>query len=257
MTESIADFIKKWQSLAIQIAKQAGTFLAKAQNQPQINSDEGRDIKLQADIDSEKMIRSAFEQTGIPIIGEEIGGEPAWLNEGHLCWVVDPLDGTFNYLRNLPASCVSIGLMLGWKCVFGVIHDFNINETFWGGPGLGCFLNDKPLHPKWAFDKAQACLMTGFPASYDFSSTKIQQFIKQVQSFKKIRMNGSAAIALSTVAAGRADAYFEEGTRAWDIAAGAAIVEGAGGYAHIEPIKDAKPFLCNIWAVANPAWINT
>ena len=233
-------------TLAIATARAAGAALAKRADRT-VNSESAHDIKLQADVDSETLIRERLARTKLPVIGEEIGGDAGLLSRDEPFWAVDPLDGTYNYLRGLPACCVSIGLWRGRRPILGVIYDFNHEELFAGGAGLGLTLNGRELKPKWAADVPHAVLCTGFPNTADRSGAGVRGFVERVGKFKKIRMIGSAALALAYVSAGRADAYFEETIKLWDIAAGLALIEGAGGYTSVEPVAD-NPVAFNVWA---------
>lgn len=212
-----------------------------------------QDVKLQADEDSEKLIRAHLEKTGLPVIGEELGGDPALFSGEKLYWVVDPLDGTFNYLRDQPATCVSIGLMRGPKPVLGVVHDFCGQRVYAGLVGAGVTLNGQKITPRWADRIEQACLMTGFPAAADKSAAALDQFVAQVRRFKKIRMIGSAALAVAYVGCGQADVYFETGTNLWDVAAGMAIVHAAGGFLDLRP-TGKHPLNFNLCAAARSEW---
>lgn len=213
------------------------------------------DVKLAADVDSEKLVRERLGATGVPIFGEELGGDPALYDSPEtLYWVVDPLDGTFNYQRGQPLTCVSIGLMCGSEPVLGVVYNFNANEMFSGIVGEGIFLNGEKIVPAWANEISQACLMTGFPALADKSPEALAPFIAEVGMFKKIRMIGTAALAVAYVAAGRADVYSEKGTNLWDVAAGMALVKAAGGFIKIEPTgKRALNF--NLRCAAREEWL--
>lgn len=213
------------------------------------------DVKLAADVDSEKLVRERLAATGLPIIGEELGGDPAlYESAGTLYWVVDPLDGTFNYQRGQPLTCVSIGLMRGNEPVLGAIFNFNADEMFSGAVGEGVFLNGKKIVPAWAEEISQACLMTGFPALADKSPAALAPFIDEIGKFKKIRMIGTAALAVAYVAVGRADVYSEKGTNLWDVAAGMALVKAAGGFVRIEPTgKRALNF--NLRCAARAEWL--
>ena len=117
---------------AVAVAKAAGDRL-KGISERRVNSDAGNDVKLQEDVESEMFIRAKLEETGIPAIGEEQGGDVARVNNGELYWIVDPIDGTYNYLRGIPGVCVSIALMKGWEPVVGVIYDFTRGELYAGG----------------------------------------------------------------------------------------------------------------------------
>src|SRR5690606_30670670 len=134
-----------------------------------VNDSAGHDVKLQADVDSEIMIRKFLgSASNFEVIGEEQGGNPALLERKDPFWVVDPLDGTYNYLRGIPICCVSIALMRGKEPILGAIHDFNRSETFSGGPSLGMRINGRRHSPRYATELAQASLQTGFTTSQDY-----------------------------------------------------------------------------------------
>lgn len=244
-----------WLRVAEDVSQEAGEYLRQGlARSRQINFQDDSDVKLQADIDSERLIRKILsERTGLPIIGEEEGGDPSLLVGNSHFWVVDPLDGTYNYLRNQPQTCVSIGLMRGSNFVGGIIYDFNRNELYKGSPGRGLLVNNETIVPQWEDSLGQACLMTGFPPRMDCSTESLKLFVNNVHRFKKVRMIGSAALALTTVAVGRADAYYESSICLWDIAAGAALVLAAGGYIKLKPTNN--PFVVDFWAVADEEWL--
>jgi myo-inositol-1(or 4)-monophosphatase len=234
-------------TLATATARAAGSALARRSDRT-VNFESAHDVKMQADVDSEKLIRARLARTKLPVIGEEIGGDASLLGRDELFWAVDPLDGTFNYLRGMPGACVSIGLWRGRKPVLGVVYDFWREELYAGGAGLGFTFNGRKQAPRWAPDVARAVLCTGFPSGMDRGGAAVQGFVEQVQRFKKIRMLGSAALALAYVASGRADAYYEESIKLWDVAAGLALVEAAGGHVRVEP-GAGSPLAFNVWAV--------
>ncbi|MBQ9758194.1 MAG: hypothetical protein IJW12_00275 [Opitutales bacterium] len=246
--------LKNLLKIAEDAARDTGAILRAGGNRSvALNSD--TDVKLAADVDSEKLVRERLGATGLPIFGEELGGDPALYDSpGTLYWVVDPLDGTFNYQRGQPLTCVSIGLMCGSEPVLGVIYNFNADEMFSGVVGTGIFLNGEKIVPAWASEISQACLMTGFPALADKSPEALAPFIAEVGMFKKIRMIGTAALAVAYVASGRADVYSEKGTNLWDVAAGMALVKAAGGFVKIEPTgKRALNF--NLRCAAREEWL--
>lgn len=244
-----------WLRIAEDVSQEAGKYLLQGlARSRQINFEDDSDVKLQADLDSEHLIRKVLgERTGLPVIGEEEGGDSSLLSTNSYFWVVDPLDGTYNYLRSQPQTCVSIGLMQGSQFIAGVIYDFNRNELYSGSIDKHLSINNEVITPRWADTINQACLMTGFPARMDCGPEALKHFVDQVHRFKKVRMIGSAAIALATVASGRADAYNEDSICLWDIAAGAALVVAAGGYIKLEPTKN--PFVVNFWAVGRKEWL--
>jgi myo-inositol-1(or 4)-monophosphatase len=229
----------KWARCA---ALEAGRLLKDMRAQWNTVTDNARrDIKLRADREAETIILDLLRRhTPHPILSEEAGAVGESFTSDALHWIVDPLDGTANYSRGVPLAVVSIALWNGQVPVYGVIYDFWRNEIFQGGRDAGAFLNEYPIHVSAETDPAQAILATGFPANRDFGAEPLQRFLTSIQSFRKIRLFGSAALSLAYVACGRVDAYSEEDIMLWDIAAGAAIVEGAGGHVAIEHSPGAK-----------------
>ncbi len=240
------------RSTALAVAQAAGDLLAKGA-QMKVNASTDDDVKMQADVDSEHLVRDLLKATGLPVIGEELGGDPALYDGDGLYWVVDPLDGTYNYLRRQPSTCVSLGLMRGKEPALGVIHDFTARKAYLGVVGEGSYLNGVRIVPAWAKDIKDACIMTGFPAAADKSGPAVQRFIDQVGRYKKIRMIGSAALALAYVGEGVADTYYESGTNLWDVAAGIAIIKAAGGHFRLVP-TGKRPLNYDLWASAREEW---
>src|SRR6056300_602527 len=216
----------------LQIAKSAallaGNYLKEQQAKNlKILSNKARDLKLQVDIDAEEIIKEHINQkSSLPILAEESG-----MNGEHdeFFWVVDPLDGTSNFLRNIPISCVSICLMQGLTPALGAIFDFNNSDLYCAHKDSKAYVNDMEISVSSLNLKKESTLVTGIPAKDNYSDTEFKNMISDFQSWKKIRMIGSAAMASVYVASGKAEAYKENGIFLWDIAAGAAIVKAAGG----------------------------
>lgn len=227
-----------WQAelkLAARASKAASGFLHEAfSRDKRVLAEEGRDIKLQADRDAEDIILDVLRESGHPVLAEE-SGESGTLEHDSPIWIVDPLDGTMNYKHGIPLCCVSIALSLSGRPVLGVIEDFNRAECFQGVPGTGAWLNGDPMRVSSAADAGRAILVTGFPTKLDIGGPALQQFVDHARRFKKVRMLGSAALMMAYVAAGRADAYAEDDIMYWDVAAGAALVEAAGGWVQLDP----------------------
>ena len=220
--------LQRYLSLAVDAATSAGRRLQKV-NRDEIVSSRERDLTHRADLIAEKLILEVLSpKTDIPVLSEESGrvGEN---NEYGFLWVVDPLDGTMNFSQGIPFTAVSIALWKEFQPVVGVVYDFQRDELFTGIVGRGAWCNDEKISASKIRDPSAAILATGFPVNRDFSSGAIQQFIESVQSYKKIRLLGSAALSLSYVAAGRCDAYAEEDIMLWDVAAGIALVRSATG----------------------------
>lgn len=220
----------EWLALAERAARAAGQFLANSpRRDATVIAETVRDIKLQADRAAEDLIVDILaEGSRIPIVAEERSADVPALPAGGLRWIVDPLDGTMNYLQGIPFCCVSVALWSGEEPLAGVVYDFDRDEMFSALVGAGAWLNGSAVHVRSA-PPERAVLCTGFPAGTDFTPTAVSRFVGQVGKFRKIRLLGSAALSLAYVAAGRADVYFERNIRIWDVAAGLAIVRAAGG----------------------------
>ena len=231
--------LKKEINIAIKAALSSGKYLKK--NKTELNktsSSDPRDIKLDADVASENLIKKIInENSYYEILAEESGESSEDL--GTTFWVVDPLDGTANYNRDIPICCVSIGMIKDMKPLFGVIYDFNNDEIYFGDCiNKVATLNDSPIQVSKVDDKKDGVLITGLPFNTDYSDSSLNNLISDMQSWKKTRMIGSAAMASCYIASGRAEVYKEKGIYLWDILAGAAIVEAAGGLADIKNVRD-------------------
>jgi myo-inositol-1(or 4)-monophosphatase len=226
----------------IQIAKSAaraaGKFLLenkKYLNKSIYSSD--TDIKLKADLEAENLIKSILKSKSIfSILAEESAKSKNMLEETF--WVVDPLDGTANYTRDIPLCCVSIALMHKMQPVVGVIYDFNRNDLYEGSFDKEAKLNGTIIRVSDVNTSKEGILVTGLPNNTDYSDSALLKMVKDFQEWRKVRMIGSAAIASCYVASAKADVYKEFGTYIWDVAAGAAIVNAAGGKAEIINYRD-------------------
>ena len=221
--------------LAVSAAISAGNFLnEKKLENKKVLKEEGRDIKLVIDQDTEKLIRSSLQVTNIPILGEEYGGE---VSEERY-WVIDPIDGTANYFRGLDECCISIALMEGNDALIGVVFNFNNNQMYTASKNGGAFLNDKRITVSNVSSRDKASITTGFPASESIDSS--MQFLEDLKGWRKVRMFGSAALSCAYVASGKCDYYAEKGVYLWDIAAGICLVKEAGGCADFKLIDKER-----------------
>jgi myo-inositol-1(or 4)-monophosphatase len=145
-------------------------------------------------------------------------------------WVIDPLDGTTNFIQGVPLYAVSIGLLDGDELVLGVVYEVGRDECFYAWKDGGAYLNGKPIRVSERNDIHDALLATGFPYS-DFS--RLDEYVEilkwSMTNARGIRRLGSAATDLAYVACGRFDAFWEYDLKPWDVAAGAVIVKEAGG----------------------------
>lgn len=199
------------------------------------------DLVSYVDRTAEQMLRRQFESLlpGAGFLGEEGGGHDL---EAEWRWIVDPLDGTTNFIHDVPAYCISVALQHRGETLFGVIHDVAHQEVFWAVKGLGAYLGQRRIHVSIVHTLDGALLGTGFPtANFDQANdylAAIQEFLAMCHG---IRRFGSAALDLAYVACGRLDGFFEIGLKPWDVAAGALLVLEAGGA--VSAIEDNNDYL--------------
>ena len=157
-------------------------------------------------------------------------------------WVIDPIDGTTNFIHGLPPHAISIGLLSDDELVIGVVHEIVLNETFYAWKDGGAYLNGQPIHVSKTKTVNDSLIATGFPYS-DY--TRMDAFIETMKYFftnsHGLRRIGSAATDLAYVACGRFDAFYEYALKPWDVAAGVLIVKEAGG--EISDFKGGNNFL--------------
>lgn len=238
-------------ALAVAAAREAGALLrARGSAATQVRADEAKDLKLGADVLAETVVLDRLRASSPhPILSEEAGADPGFSREGWH-WVVDPLDGTLNYGRELPLSCVSLALWKGDAPVLGVVYDFTRDEMFTGETGNGAACNGVAIRTSAILEPGKAVLATGFPSGRDYGDASLAAFCRHVQQFKKVRLLGSAALSLAWLAAGRLDAYTEEDIWFWDVAAGLALVGAAGGRFECRPGRSRHQFRVAAWAPA-------
>ncbi|PWI58975.1 inositol monophosphatase family protein [Sulfoacidibacillus thermotolerans] len=148
--------------------------------------------------------------------------------ERDLLWVVDPIDGTLNFIRGLPACTVSIGLMVESVGRVGVIYDPMRDEMFSAIRGQGAYCNGRPMRVSTEADLSSSVLASGFPTGA-YRGRNAEQIRRFGYHVRNVRAFGSAALHLAYVAAGRLDGFWENDLNAWDLLAGAVMVEAAGG----------------------------
>ena len=226
-------------SYAVEAALNAGKYLLKNKSKLNIRiKSRPKDTKLQADVEAENLIKQSISSISkYPILAEESGKSVE--NLGDTFWVIDPLDGTANFSRDIPICCVSIGLVCNMKPILGVIYDFN-NDDLYKANNITkeAFLNTKEIEVSKIDSKNEAVLVTGLPVNTNYENDSLKKMIEDMQTWKKVRMIGSAAIASCYIASGKAELYKENGVFLWDIIAGAAIIESSGGNAKINNVKD-------------------
>lgn len=156
--------------------------------------------------------------------------ETVQTRDGDLQWIIDPLDGTTNFLHQLPCFAISVALRAGGATVLGIVYEINRPECFYAWSGGGAYLDGKPIGVSGTTRLEDSLLATGFPY-YDFE--RMDAYMDVLRTLMKesrgIRRLGSAAVDLAYVACGRFDGFFEYSLHPWDVAAGALLVQEAGG----------------------------
>jgi len=186
-----------------------------------------KDIKTKADIAAQELIISHLRTTGIPVLAEE--GEIHDVDLNGMVWLVDPLDGTLNFSRGFPMAAVSIALWDKGNPLVGVVHEIFSGRVYSGIVGDGAWLDNDSMKVSCVDSISNAVLSTGFPSGRSYDTDSLLGFVRSVQSYKKVRMLGSAALMLAEVSVGHFDVYEEEDIYLWDVAAGLALVRAAGG----------------------------
>ena len=212
------------------------------------------DFVTSADLSSEKAIIKIL-QKGYPkieIMSEETSPKTN-LNKHEKIWIIDPLDGTLNFLHGLPHFAISMAFMVNEEIISGIIYDPIKDELFWAEKGIGAFLNDKRIRVSARSQLKDSLVSTGIPWKGMESSHK--NYLKILENIMKsssgIRRYGAAALDLAYVAAGRYDAFWEFNLKTWDIAAGALIVKEAGGFVGNINKNENYLYTGNIYACNN------
>ncbi|SFU10073.1 myo-inositol-1(or 4)-monophosphatase [Algoriphagus locisalis] len=227
-TEKLTLLLEKTQ----EIAKEAGAFIRRERQHFKMDKVEHKgfnDLVSYVDKQAEKIIvdrlSKVFPEAGF--ITEE-GTNTTQAEEFN--WVIDPLDGTTNFIHGVPIFCVSIALMEHDEVILGVVYEVNLHECFYAMKGGGAFCNDTRIKVSAAPTLASSLIATGFPYSdFDMIDKYLAVLKSIMQSSHGARRLGSAAADLCYVAAGRVEAFFEYNLNSYDVAAGALIVEEAGG----------------------------
>ena len=164
------------------------------------------------------------------------------LKDRDYVWIIDPLDGTTNFVHGIPCYCVSVGLTYNQELILGIVHEVNLDECFYARQGGGSFLNGTKIQVSTIPALSNSLVATGFPY-HDFKQMKeyMEVFDFCMKNTQGLRRLGSAAVDLAYVACGRFEVFYEYGLNPWDIAAGSLIVKEAGG--HVSDFNNENNFL--------------
>ncbi len=227
-------------TVAVRAARRAGRIINRASldlDQLQVARKQRNDFVTEVDHASEQAIietlLTAYPDHGI--LAEESGhtagkGVPAAFNEAEHLWVIDPLDGTTNFIHGFPQYAISIALMQRGVVTQAVVYDPNRDELFTASKGRGAFLNDRRIRVSKRTKLDEALVGTGFPyRQLDHIDDYLRMFKVVTERAAAVRRPGAAALDLAYVACARYDAFFEFGLAPWDVAAGSLLITEAGG----------------------------
>ena len=220
-------------SIAVEAAREAGKFIkmhSGKMREIQQKADQEKNLVTEIDRRSEEIIISLIRKhyPQHRILAEESGAGGAGASDYR--WVIDPLDGTTNFTHGFPVFCVSIAVEYKGEIIIGVIYDPNFDELFTAEKGKGVFLNGRKIYGSKIATLNKSLLVTGFPYNIvENPSNAVEHFVNFLMKAQAVRRMGSAAIDLAYVAAGRYEGFWEVALNPWDMAAGALMVEEAGG----------------------------
>lgn len=241
----------EWMSVAVEAAHVGGRVLQEWIGRFSVREKSRANLVTEADEASQSAIvghlQSAFPDHGF--LGEEN------LNQRHAdsdsFWIIDPLDGTSNYVHGFPYYAVSIALYAQGRLQVGVIYDPNRDETFSAQAGAGAFLNGRPISTSGETDVSRAMAMASLPIAASPEHPAVLRFLKALGRLQTVQRSGSAALNMAYVAMGRIDAFWSTSLHPWDVAAGALLVQEAGGVVTDVAGAPVDIFVPNLLAAAS------
>jgi len=238
----------------IKIVKEVGTFVAQKIDKvssSDIETKDKNDLVSYVDKTAEKKLVEALQKL-LPNSSFLVEEGTVERSESEWEWIIDPLDGTMNFLHNIPPFAISVGLSHNGTMAMGVVLEITRNECFYAWKGGGAYCNEKPIKISQAPDLAHSVVSTGVPYKYfSFLDEYLATLKYLILNAQAIRRHGAAAIDLCYVASGRFDTFFEFNLLPWDVAAASLIVQEAGGKVGDSEGKDDYIFGRSIVA-ANP-----
>ncbi len=227
--QQLSDFL----TAAEHAAKLGGAKLMEMLGSAKVSEKAPKDLVTEADLASQHAIEN-YLLDKFPdhvLVGEEDTQRSGDLDSDceKFCWIVDPLDGTMNYVHQLRSFSVSIALRYQGQLLVGVVHDPWMDECFSAALGMGATLNGESIGTSGCQEISEALVVCSFSSSVTREHPEVERFLRVLGNVASIRRLGSAALNLSYVACGRTDAYWATGLKCWDIAAGFLILSEAGG----------------------------
>jgi myo-inositol-1(or 4)-monophosphatase len=226
------DDLTTYREAACEAARRGAAVLEQWRAKFQVREKGRADLVTEADLGSQSAVRSYLLERfpGHAFLGEE--GPESKSRPGPDApptWIVDPLDGTTNYVHDVPLYCVSIGLQVAGELVVGVVFEPTRNEMFHAAKGQGAFLNGQRLRTSTTDDLGSALLATGFPPDMRGQERALDWWAYFSLHARSLRRTGSTAINLAYLAAGRFDGYWGFDNHVWDVVGGVVLVREAGG----------------------------
>ena len=242
-------------AVAIKAARAGAAELMARRDSFTVSEKAPKDLVTDADLASQKAIRELLSSAypDYAFVGEEEGENdpPESVRRGEAdappCWVVDPLDGTVNFVHRLQSFAVSIGLYAGGKMRLGVVLDPVADELFAAVDGEGATVNGRPMKVSDCDDLSHGLVACSFPAGVKSDAPEVHRFVKVLEQVRSLRRLGSCALNMCYVADGRLDAYWATNVAAWDSAAGTVIARESGATLTAydgTPMNDWEPKFC-------------
>ena len=224
--------MSEFLAIAEEAARKGGAVLAEMLGRAKVREKGPADLVTEADVASQEAVRSlllgAFPDHGF--IGEEgTSAEDSRSKEAEFRWIVDPLDGTTNFVHGVPHFCVSVALEQRGRLLVGAVYNPLGDECYLAEAGKGARLNGVALSTSEVVDLSQSLAAVGLPCVVNSESPDLRLFNQALTDCQAIRRTGSAALNLCYVAAGRFDLAWNYSTKIWDVAAGALIIQESGG----------------------------
>jgi myo-inositol-1(or 4)-monophosphatase len=225
-------------SVCLEAAHRGGSVLLDWQHRFRAKEKSPKDLVTEADVASQEAIRAIIHKAfpDHDFLGEEEAADrkakglpPLGSRRSHFRWIVDPLDGTVNYVHRLPGYAVSIALQEAEELLLGVVLDPLSQDCFIAQRGQPATLNGQPVSTSGCEKAEQALIAVSFSSNVPRGSIEITRFVEALHACQSVRRMGSAAMNLCYVACGRLDAYLATSVAIWDVAAGLLIVQQAGG----------------------------
>jgi myo-inositol-1(or 4)-monophosphatase len=244
-----------YREAAIEAARKGAAVLEEWRGKFLVREKGRADLVSEADVNAQETIRAYLQGRfgDHAFLGEEGPADKARPGPGAApTWIVDPLDGTTNYVHDVPLYCVSVGLQIDGEMVVGVVYEPSRDETFHAALGHGAFLNERRLKTTPTDRLDQALLATGFPPGLKEQEPSLDWWRYFSYKARSLRRTGSTAINLAWLAAGRFDGFYAFDNHVWDVAGGMVIVREAGGILTNTDGSEYDPYTADALASNGP-----